>query len=198
MISFIIKSSIRKRIILLFIYNRDTEFFLSEIAKKVNTTPGTAQRELNTLIKTGFIKFRKDHGRSNYILNKNFILLDEYISIIEKTIGIEEELKNALQNITGIKYALIYGSYAVKKLKSDSDIDLMIIGDTDEDKIYKVITNIEKTVNRNIDYSIISEKEFNSRIGDNFFYKEILKKYILVKGDEGGFKKGIKESYQRG
>ena len=42
------KSKIRKKIILTFVYNRGKEFYLSEIARMVKTSAGTAQRELTS------------------------------------------------------------------------------------------------------------------------------------------------------
>jgi len=43
------KSKIRKEIILAFVYNQGKDFYLSEIARMVKTSAGTAQRELKYL-----------------------------------------------------------------------------------------------------------------------------------------------------
>lgn len=59
MIDLLTNSKIRQRIILLFVYNQNKEFYLSEIAKIVRTSPGTAQRELNRLLRNDFIVFKK-------------------------------------------------------------------------------------------------------------------------------------------
>jgi len=42
MLELFTKSKIRQKIILLFIYNQNKEFYLSEIAKRVKTSAGTA------------------------------------------------------------------------------------------------------------------------------------------------------------
>jgi len=48
MLELFTKSKIRKRIILLFIYNQNTEFYLSEIAKMVNTLKAKILKESKT------------------------------------------------------------------------------------------------------------------------------------------------------
>ena len=53
------KSKIRQKIILTFVYNRGKEFYLSEIARMVKTSAGTAQRELNRLMSQDLITLRK-------------------------------------------------------------------------------------------------------------------------------------------
>ncbi len=50
MLTILTRSFIRRKIVLLFVYNQRKEYYLSEIARRVKTTPGTAQRELNKLL----------------------------------------------------------------------------------------------------------------------------------------------------
>jgi len=134
MIDFLGKSNIRKKIILLFVYNPRKEYYLSEVARAVGTSAGTAQREINRLLKSDFVIFHKKANLNLYRLNTRFTLIEEVRSIIRKTIGVEVDLKRDLTEVGGIIYAFLFGSYAKKGLKSDSDIDLYIIGDAEEDR----------------------------------------------------------------
>jgi predicted transcriptional regulator with HTH domain len=123
MLDFLGKSKIRKKIILLFVYNRGKEFYLSEIARRVKTSVGTAQRELNRLLAQDFITFRKKGNLNIYRLNETYSLLNEIESIIRKTFGIEAELGNELRKVRGVLFGFLYGSYAKASLRSDSDIE---------------------------------------------------------------------------
>ena len=182
------RSEIRKKIILLFVYNQRKEFYLSEIARKVKTTPGTAQRELNRLLSQDFITFRKRGNLNIYRLNESYALLPEIEAVVRKTIGIEVELKDKLSGVKGIRFAFLFGSYAKGGLKSDSDIDLFIIGAPDEDDVYRVVQRVEDSVGREINYHLADETEFAKKSGTSSFHNEILAKLLMLVGDEDEFK----------
>jgi len=190
-IDFLTRSKIRKKIILLFLYNQKRKFYLSEIAKKVGTSPGTAQRELNRLLDSDFISFKKKANLSIYSLNKRYTLLKEVEAIVSKTFGIELMLKNGLEAIDSIEYAFIFGSFVKGKFRSESDIDLFVIGDSEEDQILKIVEQIENSIDREINYHLADKDDFLSKTKDNYFYREILRDYLLLVGNKDEFKKLI-------
>jgi predicted nucleotidyltransferase len=178
------KSAIRKKIILLFVYNQQREFYLSEIARQVKTTPGTAQRELNKLLAMGFIAFRKKGNMNLYKLNAGYTLLDEIEAIVRKTFGIEVELGKELGRVKDITCAFLFGSYAKGDLKSDSDIDLFVVGHPEEDDVYRAVQKVEETVGRDINYHIAGEEELARKSKTGAFLKDILAKPVMVLGNE--------------
>ena len=194
MLDQIIKSKIRQKLLLLFVYNQNKEFYLSEIAKKVKTSPGTAQRELNRLLNIDFITFKKKANLNIYKLNRRYSLLKEIESIVKKTLGIEVVLRRELSKINNIIYALIFGSYVKGGLKSDSDIDLFVIGNADENQIFEATQKAEKVIDREINYYISNENEFSKKIKENYFYRDIIKNHILLIGDKLEFGRLIKET----
>ena len=192
MLELFTKSKIRKRIILLFIYNQDREFYLSEIAKLVKTSAGTAQRELNKLISIDFIIFKKKANLNIYMINSHYSILKEVESIIRKTFGIEVELKKELRRIENISFAFLFGSYVKSGFKSDSDIDLFVIGKMDEDQVFKAVQRIESAIGREINYHIATKSEFIQQKKNSFFHKEIIKSHILLIGNEDEFRRFIR------
>lgn len=180
MLELFTKSKIRQRIILLFIYNQNEEFYLSEIAKRVKTSAGTAQRELNRLLCNDLIIFKKKANLNLYALNKNYSLLKEIESIVKKTFGIEIELKKGLSGVKNISFAFLFGSYVKDGFKSDSDIDLFIIGEVDEEQVFDAVQKVEENIGREINYHIINRKEFLQKKRTNYFYEEIVEKFNLT------------------
>lgn len=186
------KSKIRQRIILLLFYNQNKEFYLSEIAKKVGTSAGTAQRELNRLLDSDLILFKKKASLNIYALNRHYSLLFEVGSIINKTFGVEVELKKELRRVKNIYFAFIFGSFVKGGFKSDSDIDLFVVGEVDEDMIFKAVRKVEWKIGREINYHIAAEGEFLEKKKTNYFHKDIVKNCILLIGGEDEFRKFIK------
>jgi len=188
MLDFLGRSKIRKKIILSFVYNQGKEFYLSEIARRVKTSAGTAQRELNKLLAQDFISFRKRGNLNIYRLNESYALLNEIESIVRKTFGIEVELGKELGEIEGIQFAFLFGSYAKGGFKSDSDIDLFIIGTPEEDNVFKAVRKVEDLAGREINYHLADEAEFAEKSGKNHFYREILDKPLMLIGKEDELK----------
>ena len=195
MIDFLAKSKIRKKIILLFLYNQKREFYLSEVAKIVGTSPATAQRELNKLLAGDFVTFKKKASLSIYSLNKRYTLLKEVEAIVDKTFGIEVMLKNGLEAIDEIDYAFIFGSFVKGRFGSESDIDLFIIGDIEEDRIFKVVERAEKSIAREINYHLADKDDFLRKTKDNYFYREILQDHLLLIGNKDEFEKFIEKTH---
>jgi predicted nucleotidyltransferase len=184
MIDLITKSRIRQKIILLFVYNKGKEFYLSEVARRVKTSAGTAQRELNRLRRVDLMTFEKKGNLSVYRLNEEHPLLGEIEVIVRKTLGIEVELKKALSDIGGIRWAFTFGSHAKGAMKANSDIDLFVIGDVSEDEVYNAVRRVEENVGREINYHVSTEAEFARRSTAGSFYKDIAAGPLMLIGRE--------------
>jgi predicted nucleotidyltransferase len=194
MLNILGRSKIRKKIILLFVYNQRKEFYLSEIARQAKTSAGTAQRELNKLLAQDFITFRKRGNLNIYRLNENYGLLDEIKSIVRKTFGIEIELGKELNKLKGVQFAFLFGSYAKDGLKSDSDIDLFIIGTPEEDDVFNAVRKVEDSAGREINYHLADEAEFAEKSERNSFYREILDRPLMLVGKEDELKQIIRKA----
>lgn len=184
----IFKSKARESLFRLYFTNPDKAYYLRELERKINTPVSMIRKELTALEKEGlFTSYRKGNLRY-YKLNKDYPLYAELKNIVSKTIGAEGLLKRSLSSIKNIDIAFIYGSYAQKKEKATSDIDLFIVGQIDENKLIGKINALEKKLNREINYSLYSKREFaNKKTKDDPFLKDILKKKkILIVGDING------------
>jgi predicted nucleotidyltransferase len=188
-LSILTKSAIRRKIILLFVYNQRKEFYLSEIARLVKTTPGTAQRELNKLLAEDFVAFAKKGNLNLYKLNARYPLLKEIETIVRKTFGVAVELRKELAKVEGISFAFLFGSYAKGNMKSDSDIDLFIIGQPMEDNVFRAVRKVEDTVGREINYHIARKNEFVKKSKRQAFIKDIVAKPLMVVGKEDELRK---------
>ena len=67
-------------------------------------------------------------------------------------------LRDAVTAIDGVRTAFIYGSFAKGKEKALSDVDLCIVGHIDEDQLIEKINAVEKSINREINYTRIPRK----------------------------------------
>ncbi len=192
MLDLITKSKIRKNIIRLLFANPDEEFYLSEIAKKINASVGTCRRELSKMAKSGILKFGKKANLVFYSINKQSPVFRELAAIVNKTIGIDAEIKKMIQDIKGVKFAFIFGSYVQKKFTADSDIDLFLIGKINESQLLKKLRPLENILGREINYHLYGEKDFRVKFKTNSFLKNIIKDCLLLTNNQDEFRKLLK------
>ncbi|MGI0059043.1 MAG: nucleotidyltransferase domain-containing protein [Nitrosotalea sp.] len=161
----------------------------------VNSIPINVQKELKNLQLAGLLESRKQGNMVLYKLRKESPIAEDLKRIFLKTESIGKEILTRLPDKEKIRYALIYGSFAKGTESSSSDIDLLIIGDIDEDSILKSMQKIERRIAHTINYILWTEKEFTLKIREDItLIREILKTpVIMIVGDENEFKRTIKQ-----
>lgn len=187
----ITKSKTREKILRLFFSDTEKKYYLRQLERILDLPVGNIRRELLALEKIGLFKKEKAGNQTHYSINKQSAVYNDFKNIVFKTIGVEGSLKKEIKDIKGINFAFIFGSYAKNKEDSFSDVDLFIIGNPDEDILIGKISEIEKEINREINYNIFSEKDLaNSIIGKNVFILNILESAkIFIKGDKDELEK---------
>jgi len=172
-------------ILKLFFKDPEKEYYFREIAKKVNKEPSYCQKYLDNLVED---KILLDERRGNmrfFRLNKEHPLYEEIKSIIAKTIGLGNELRELVDKLDNVEYAFIFGSTAKGTDNSHSDVDLMLIGDINQDALITAISSIEGKIAREINYHIYSNQEIVKKIQekDSFISNIFLSPTIKLKGN---------------
>ena len=157
---YISKSRIRQDLLALFFTNPSQKYYLRELERLLRYSAGSIRRELLRFQKDNLFNTNRVGNLLFYSINTAHPLFKELKSIVSKTVGVEGSLKKDLSAINGIKTAFIYGSFASKKEKSASDIDLMIIGNPNTSILNEKIAELEKKIRREINPTIYSLPEY--------------------------------------
>jgi predicted nucleotidyltransferase len=104
-------------------------------------------------------------------------------------VGAPAEIKEALQDIEGIDTAFIYGSLAKGEEVAGSDIDLLIVGNIDEDRLLGSLPNLERRLGREINYSIYGLEDFRKKKkeGDGFINTVLKESKLVLLGNPDEF-----------
>jgi predicted nucleotidyltransferase len=165
-VSKLFKSKTRKELFRLYFTNPDQEYYLRELERILRTPVSMIRKELTRLEEEGLFLSRKKGNLTYYLLDQSYPLFDELKSIVFKTIGIQGLLREILGRMRGIEVAFIYGSFAQHEETGKSDIDLLIIGKIDENKVLRELNKLEKVLRREINYSIFRRDEFKYKMKD--------------------------------
>ncbi|MDO8674538.1 MAG: nucleotidyltransferase domain-containing protein [Candidatus Omnitrophota bacterium] len=168
-----LRSKVSQQILNYFMLQQGFEVYVNDLARILHTESGNLTRKLIVLEKEGLLKSRWQGKQRYYSLNKSFPLLKEYKNIVLKTIGLEQVLKTSLGTISGIKKAVIFGSYAQEKMDSHSDIDFLVVGDHSTVELQKAVAQVQKSTQRDINAVSMSLQEYNDKKGKDPFLKSI-------------------------
>jgi len=173
------------QILSLFFQDPGKEYYMREIAKILKKEPGYFQAHLNSLVKDGILKDEKKGPLRYFSLNKSHPLYNEVKTIISKTLGIESKLRKIVNEFEELVCAFIFGSVARNAENSFSDIDLMLIGEVNEDLLAALLSEAEFHLKREVNYQVYSKAEFKKKLKNkNEFIVKILKEpKIILKGN---------------
>ncbi|MFH1073897.1 MAG: nucleotidyltransferase domain-containing protein [Candidatus Firestonebacteria bacterium] len=178
------RSKTRRDVLTLLFSNTDVRHYTRELERELGYSSGNIRRELLKLQSEGLLKTEKQGNALFYFIDKSYPLYNEIKSIISKTSGVEGLLRNLINKEEEISKAFIYGSYAGGTENGNSDIDLIIIGEINEKEFLKEIRSIEVKIGREINYTLYSKKEFESKSKEKGGFLNIVMqdKTISLKG----------------
>lgn len=103
-------------------------------------------------------------GRQKYFqLNRQYPLYREIRSIVAKTIGAVPLIAQSVKPVAGIEEAYVYGSFARNQQGAASDIDVLVIGTPRGEALAEAVRKLERQLGREINYTVLSRNEFESR-----------------------------------
>lgn len=173
----------QKRVLGLLFGQPERAFYSNEIAKLVKSGRGALQRELERMAAAGLITMKVMGRQKYYQANKDSFLYAELRSIVQKTFGLGDVLRDALSgHADKIDYAFIYGSVAKGADTAASDIDLMVIArGLRYSDLFEALTAVENKLGRKISPTIYSRQEFAKKLeSDNHFLNRVLSQPKIV------------------
>ncbi|MCX6646772.1 MAG: nucleotidyltransferase domain-containing protein [bacterium] len=111
-------------------------------------------------------KFLKDNLRTLYRLNEKNPWTHSLKMLFECAIGGIDLINETISGVAGIDVAFVFGSYATSEQNSESDIDLMVIGNYDQRLLGDKIISLEKRIRREIQLITYTPDEWHKAFQD--------------------------------
>lgn len=160
-------------------------FYLRQLARRTDIALGPVQREIRQLVDAGLVTSKIVGGRTLYGANPESPVFAEIKSLVTKTVGMHDLLSAALDPLRKkINLAFVYGSVARSSETERSDVDLMIVGRVDFGTAVSRLTEAQKTLNREINPTVYSVKEFGDKMRGNFLKTVLAEEKLFIIGDE--------------
>ena len=152
-------SQVRVDILKLFLLRPAVSYHVREITRRVGTEINAVRRELENLTGLGMLQPNPQKNRIYYQLRHDFPLLGEILGLVVKEEGLGKALLG--RNSRDIKFAFVSIPFLLGRTAGPNDIDILVVGRIPVTKISAVVKEEEKHRGNEINYAVLSEKEFD-------------------------------------
>lgn len=178
----------RRQVLALLLLRPDERFHVRGIARLTGIPAGSLHRELSLLAKAELLVRQKEGRQVYYQANRQSLIFSELAGIFRKTAGLSDVIRATLLPLADeVELAFIFGSVAQGKERSDSDIDLFILGETSFPVIVESLTNLHEQLGREINPVIMSSDEFSKKCHSDPFLQRVAKEpknYVMGGADD--------------
>jgi predicted nucleotidyltransferase len=164
MLQGLITSKTRIKLLTLFFTRPDERFYGRELERLLGEQPRSVHVELQRLEAAGLLTSQSEGRVKYYAANRACPIYPEVRSLILKTTGLGDTLREKLHSLGGVEQAFVFGSSAHGDERAGSDIDLMIVGEPDGGELSKVIAKIERGLGRPVNYLVFSRREIAAKL----------------------------------
>lgn len=177
----------RRKVLALLLMNPHKWVHLRELARLTDASPGTLKKELDGLMGAGLLKSQKMGNQTQFSANTEHPVYPELFGLIRKTIGLHDVLATALEALDGkLEVVFVFGSMAKETETSQSDVDVMVIGNVTFGEVVNALYDVQTIVGREINPKVMSRTEWQLKQDEgNSFVKELLTQpKIFIVGSE--------------
>lgn len=162
-------------------------WYVAELARRMGVPSSSLQRELQELSDVGILKTHRQGRMAYFQPNTDSPLYPDLRGLLLKTAGLVDVLADALKPLAGhVRLAFVYGSMANGKERSDSDVDLMVVGDASPASLALPLRRAREALGREINPTVYSQAEYVRKRNENdhFLARVMTKPRLLVLGSE--------------
>lgn len=210
MIEQLFGSKTRVKLLQLFYSNPNRSFYVREITRKIDEQINSVRRELANLLSVGIIKSDANNNRLYYEVSQDYefysplamIFGGAIVTLPEKAakkaakpaptkpagqrvdVAPEHPMAKAVRSTGKVDLALLTGQFT---RDDKAGIDILIVGDINQSKADKFITELEKSENKELRYTTmpLNTYQYRLQIKDRFI-NDILeaKKQVIINSQD--------------
>lgn len=186
MLSDLITSKSRVKLLSIFLGNPFEMFHVRELVRRTGDEINAVRRELLFLEKKGILGKEPRANRIYYSLSKNYPFYFDLLRTGVKTVGLGTDLLINRAKLGKIKYAMFSGKFARRMKVEPDEINLLLVGTVVLPELTLLVRAEEKRLNTEINYTVMSEDEFDFRKKrrDPFILSVLSGSRIMLIGDE--------------
>jgi hypothetical protein len=197
-------SKTRVKLLQLFYSNPNRSFYVREITRKIEEQINSVRRELANLLSMGLIKSDANNNRLYYEVNQDYEHYAPLAMIFggvttsatpkkatkagaakpKADVAPEHPLAKAVRATGKVELALLTGQFT---RDDGAGIDVLIVGDVNQSKVGKFISELEKAENKELRYTLmpLTTYQYRVQINDRFISGVMgAKKQVIINSQD--------------
>jgi len=158
LLSGLISSKTRIKLLIRFFFNPETRSYLRELAKEFNVSTNAVREELNQLSKSNLLKSQKNGRQVFYAANQEHPLFPDLRSMVSKVMGVDQVVDSIVNRLGDLEMAYLIDDYA--EGKDTGIIDLLLVGNINQDQLNDLSRKTERYIKRKIRTLVLTRKEY--------------------------------------
>lgn len=185
-LSDLIISKVRVKLLKIFLGNVRGLYYVRELTRMTKEEINAIRRELENLLAVGLLQSEKRGNRLYYSVKTNYYLYPELVALVTKATGVGKIVTKNRNKLGFVKFLFVTQKLARGLERKPEDVDLLIVGKVIMPQVAVLAKAMEKQLNTEINYSCMTEDEFNYRKShqDPFITKVLLQPKVMLIGDE--------------
>ncbi|MEN9327279.1 MAG: hypothetical protein RI947_87 [Candidatus Parcubacteria bacterium] len=186
MLSSIIPSKARRKILELFFHHPAESYYLRKIVRDVDEEVNAVKRELDILSEAKLLHKERRLNKIFYTLNKNYIYYDEFLRIFTKSTKLADTVSKNISKLGKVKFAVVSTKFSKQTPIKEDEIYFLLVGTIVVPEIVNIVAEAEKDFGREINYTVMTEDEFAFRKKNNdpFIWRFLKQPKIMLVGNE--------------
>jgi predicted nucleotidyltransferase len=167
----------RRRVLAWLFGHPGERFYLRQLVRRSGAAQGAVQRELQLLVDARILRRTVEGRHVYYQVNRESPIFPELRALLLKTAGVVEVVREALAPLTGgVRAAFVFGSAARGELRSDSDVDVLVVGDVTFSEVAAALVIAQERLGRDVIPTVYPSAEFRRKLRDgNHFLTTVLR-----------------------
>jgi DNA-binding transcriptional ArsR family regulator len=148
------------------------EYSATDLANRFRVSQSTASREADRLVAAGVLTERRTGNLRLLQAATDTVIARPLADLLAVTYGPLAILGELLAQVAGIEEAHLYGSWAARYRGEPGpipqDVDVLVVGDPDEDDLYDAARAAEQRLGREVNIQQVTPKAWRQRAKDPF------------------------------
>lgn len=163
------------------------ELHTREIARRIKADPHSTQLALDHLLQAGALTSRRVGNLRLWSVDSASDRVASIRDLVRREGEVTQILASRVKAMADVRLALIFGSFASGDDDVGSDIDVLLVGDVDWDRLARISDAVSSHVRREVNFVVWSPAEIRKpKPGQRRLLESILSgPRIVLKGDEG-------------
>ncbi|OGY28544.1 MAG: hypothetical protein A2802_00015 [Candidatus Woykebacteria bacterium RIFCSPHIGHO2_01_FULL_43_29] len=180
-------SKTRVKLLETLLQNPEKIFYVRELVRAISEQINAVRAELSRMEKVGMVTSELRANRKYYGFRTDYVYFDELLRLVAKSTGLGGSIIRDKVKLGKVKYACLWGGYVRGKEPGSNDVDLLVVGSIVLPQLSQLVRAAESRIGREINYTVMTEEEFNFRKSrrDPFILGLLSKTRVMLIGDEG-------------